>query len=547
MAEWKLDECGYCGTPTFCILRANGKPQCRACEVVAYYERVLFPPLNYLLLKWQSGYIRRLYGTHESDSARRQYWRSYLSMAKKQGKTFLVAGLPLYHLDVEADRDSIFQPLAVSAASSRDQASLIFKAAASMVNSSASLSQRFKIIDSKHQIVKRNGNGIYEVLSADGATNDGCEPSLAIKDEYHRWKHKRAETLEQVLRKGMVGRDEPLDIKITTSGAKYESPLWAAEHQKAKNVIAGRLTDDRYLPMIWQADPERINKEPGYWMSKEARLAANPSHEDHGGFIEDEKLVAEMQAAVGNPYEQTQYIRLTLNVEVGTDGYKAIDPVMWAACKPTRSLTKRKCYGGLDLAGTTDFASFALLFEEGGDVDYKAWCWIPEDKVDEIQRRVKVNLQTWIKDGWLRTCPGNLIDQNMILDHVVWCAENFNLRQIGYDPWNAGKFEGDATKLGFKMIEVPQTIKTISEPTKTFLSWIVGGQLRHDGSPLDEWCADCLRLKSDGNDNYRPVKPNRNEADSRIDPMVAGINAAHCLIRDRPKKSAYDDVANCVM
>lgn len=512
-----------------------------------YYERVLFPSVGYKLVKWQRDYLRRLYGTHEANSWRRQYWRSYLSMAKKQGKTFLVAGLPLYHLDVEVERDEIFQPLAVSAASARDQAAYIFEAAATLVNGSSGLRQRFKIIDSRHRIIKRNGNGSYRVLSADGATNDGCEPSLAIKDEYHRWKHKRAESLEQVLRKGMVSRNEPLDIKITTSGAKYESPLWAAEHEKAKNVIAGRLTDDRYLPMIWQADIERINKEPGYWMTREARVAANPSHEDNGGFIKDEQLEAEMQAAIGNPYEETHYKRLTLNVEVGTDGYKAIDPVMWAACKPTRSLTKRKCYGGLDLAGTTDFASFALLFEEGGEVDYKSWCWIPEDKVDEIQRRVKVNLRTWIKDGWLRTCPGNLIDQNMILDHVVWCAENFNLRQIGYDPWNAGKFEGDATKLGFKMIEVPQTIKTISEPTKTFLSWIVGGQLRHDGSPLDEWCADCLRLKSDGNDNYRPVKPNRNEADSRIDPMVAGINAAHCLIRDRPKKSAYDDVANCVM
>lgn len=87
----------------------------------------------------------------------------------------------------------------------------------------------------------------YAVLSADGDVQDGIEPSLSIRDEVHRWKTARAETLRDVIVKGQISRDEPLDIGITTAGAEYESPMWWREYQHAKRSLRVRFNRKRFI------------------------------------------------------------------------------------------------------------------------------------------------------------------------------------------------------------------------------------------------------------------------------------------------------------
>lgn len=544
---WRLEECAWCKTPTWCLARADGRPQCRACEVERFFDHYLYPPLGYRLLPWQREFLRTIYGTSDAETHRRYYWSAYLCVPKKQGKTFLVAGLPLYHLIVEAERDEIFSPLAVSAASARDQASLVMKAALEMIQVNPGLKARLKPLVSKKTILKRNGNGEYQVLSADGKTNDGCEPSLVIKDEYHRWGKQSHETLDSVLTKGMkISRKEPLEIKITTAGSIYESKLWAAEHQQAKNVIAGRITIARYYAKIYQADPERIKKEPDYWKSKEARVLACPSHEVHGGFISDEGLASEVAEAEGNPHKINEVIRLILNVETLTAGVKAIDPHRWAACGQRKSIVGRRCYGGVDLASTTDLASFALWFpdDSGGGGDFISWSWLPESRIAELSDVCKVALRKWVQDGWLIACPGNTIDQDAIQNKIRWAMEEFDVRQIGYDQHNAWKFASELQREGVDMVPVTQDYAGLNEPCKVIFEMVQNGELRHDHQPLQDWAADCLRVKTI-NDRISPVKPDRAGAMYRIDPMLALADAMHCYLKteavgEGPECSAYD-------
>ena len=159
---------------------------------------------------------------------------------------------------------------------------MVFKAAAQLVAANPELQARLRVLPSTKRILRRDGGGFYGVLSADGDLQDGIEPSLAIRDEVHRWKTARAETLHDVITKGQISRPEPLDIGITTAGAEYESPLWWREYQHAKKVLDGSLCpSDTFYPAIWEADAKRIENDPGVLEdAPEARIAANPSHED---------------------------------------------------------------------------------------------------------------------------------------------------------------------------------------------------------------------------------------------------------------------------
>jgi len=237
VGDYRKETCAYCQADTWCEIRANGKPQCRACKIERFFARILYPPLGYQLLAWQCKVLRDVYGTVSPENGRRRYRSAYISVGKKNGKSFLIGGLPLYHLLMEDECN----PEAYGAAAAKDQAGLVFKAAAQLVAANPDLQSRLRVLPSTKRIVRRDGGGFYAVLSADGDLQDGIEPSLAIRDEVHRWKTLRAETLCDVLVKGQISRLEPLDIGISTAGAEYESKLWWREYQQAKKVLDGSL------------------------------------------------------------------------------------------------------------------------------------------------------------------------------------------------------------------------------------------------------------------------------------------------------------------
>ena len=102
----------------------------------------MYPPLGYRLLDWQKKVLRDIYGTVWPEDGRRKYRSAYISVSKKNGKSFLIGGLPLYHLLME----NAHNPEAYGAAAAKDQAGLVFKAAAQLVTANRHLQSRLKVL-----------------------------------------------------------------------------------------------------------------------------------------------------------------------------------------------------------------------------------------------------------------------------------------------------------------------------------------------------------------------------------------------------------------
>lgn len=511
------------------------------------FFRFIYRPLNYRLLEWQRLSLWETYGTVDILTGRRQYRRSYESMAKKNGKTFKVGGLPLYHLVAEEGIETM--PMAYGAASARDQAALVFNAAAHLVKLNPYLDSKLKIVDSKKIILRRDGGGKYIVLSADGDVQDGIEPSLAIIDELHRWKTKKAETLYQVLSKGTISRNEPLMIEITTAGEEHESPLWHSEHEYARQVISEKVIAKNFYARIWSADVDRIKNEPDYWKSREARVAANPSHEDLGGFLQDERLVEERDLAITKPETKTAYLRLNLNVPQAETESPIIDMDVWRDQPSTGDadlrqwptydfellmqkwgLVDRECYAGVDSSWNTDLASLQLLFPPLEDND--PWItlgfnYLPKGRIPFVQQRTRQPLDKWVEQGFLEAPAGNELNPQVIIDRIFWAAKHFNLREVAID--KACGFKAAAMLLlvpaGILCVDIPQNYQGVSAGTKKMLGVYMNRKLMHGNHPILDWNAACLSLQSDGSDNVKPHKPDRDKGQKRIDGMQALITA----------------------
>lgn len=541
MAEYKPETCAYCASDTWCETRANGKPQCRACKVERFFENVLYPPLNLRLLAWQRKVIRDLYGTVELATGLRQYRRAFISVAKKNGKSFLVGGLPIYHLLMENERT----PKAFGAAAAKDQAGLVFDAAKQLVGANPELKNRLRIVDSTKHIIRRDGGGFYRVLSADGDIQDGIEPSLALIDELHRWKTAKALTLYDVITKGTISRSEPLIVEITTAGEKHESPIWTKERQFARHVMDGSLKSDRFYPAIWEADEKRIASEPEYWKSRESRLAANPSHEDFGGFLRDEAIVEELDKALADPSDRPKYLRYHLNVGVDSDEERAIDMFRWVEGQGDVDLREwpeydvellirkwglieKPCFVGVDASWTTDLTAISVVFPpEGADKIWKLllFFWMPSELVAERQRKDRVNYGSWVHAKFIEATPGSSVDQDYLRRRLRWASEMFEVREILYDPWNFRESANILAKEGLEMIEVGQKYANLSEPTKKLFELYLNRQLLHGNNPVLNYNAACLSTQGDKKDNVQPSKPERGKSSKRIDGISATVTA----------------------
>lgn len=559
MADYRAATCAYCNADTWCEIRANGKPQCRACKIERFYSEILYPPLGYGLIDWQRKVLRDLYGTISPEDGRRRYRTAYISVAKKNGKSFLIGGLPLYHLLMENETN----PEAYGAAASKDQAGLVFKAAAQLVKANPDLQARLRVLPSTKRVLRRDGGGFYAVLSADGDMQDGIEPSLSIRDEVHRWKTARAQTLYDVMTKGQISRYEPLDLAITTAGAEYESPLWWGEYQHAKQVLAGSLVSDKFYAAIWEADQKRIEGEPEYWKSREARVAANPSHEDMGGFLTDDALVAERDKALADPSKRSTYLRYNLNVPIKAQEDPIIDMGKWQACGGGEDLRvwpeydfellirkwdllDKPCWAGIDASWTTDLTAAVFVFPpfEGTELwTLLPFFWMPKERVPELERVCRVPYADWIRRGFVQATPGNAIDLRAVKERILWGREMFELREMPYDRMN---FRTEAMQLvdeGVEAVEVQQTVLHLSHPTKFLLSGYVDGKIRHANHPVLNWMAGCLQLQYDHKDNCQPSKPERMKAAKRIDGIAAAVTALSRALVAKPqfRKSIFDE------
>lgn len=524
MADVRLDICAYCSTPTWCEQRANGKPQCRACKVERFFDDVLYRPVGFRLLKWQRDVLRALYGTIHEETGLRRYRRAYIRIAKKNGKTFLVGGLPIYHLLMETVEHS---PAAYGAAASKDQAGLVFRAAAELIRKNPILNSRLKVLDTTKRIVRRDGSGFYAVLSADGDIQDGIEPSLAMLDELHRWKQKSAQTLYDVITKGTISRKEPLVMQITTAGEINDSPICWREEEYAQMVLHGSLKSDSFFPAIWQADPDRLKKDPEYWKSREARVAANPSHEDHGGFLKDSAIVEELDKAVAVPALQNAYFRYHLNNWVESED-RFLEAGAWEQCgQPLRSLVGRPCYIGLDLSSTIDLTSMVIVFpDEDGTYDVLPFFWMAKEQVSERQRLDRVEYSTWIRQGYLDVSEGWAIDEEDVRRKINWAHELYDVREVCYDPRFATSLVNKLiNEDGRLCVKVPQGFTHLTAPTKALQSLVLNRQIRHANHPVLNWNAACASSVGDKLEGVMLAKPERAKSGKRIDGMSALVTA----------------------
>lgn len=479
------------------------------------------------LLEWQArDVVYPLFGWKRPDGTRR-YRTAYISTAKKNGKSTLTAGLALYGLVADGERN----PEVYTAAADREQAAIIFRQAHKFVDASPPLARELEIIESRKRIRVRAQHAFFQSLSHESKTKEGISWSLLIFDELHRQPDSK---LWDALRYGGAARIQPLLIIITTAGDDLEG-ICCEQYRYGKAVRDSEIEDLTYYCAVWEA-PEGCAID-----DVAAHRAANPSIDVT---FPASMLLDEAVEAKASPTGENKFRRYKLNQWVNVVG-GWLDLSAWDACgvEPidVEQLAGAECYGGLDLSSKIDLTAWVLVFpkrqeargkgqeaeaESGSECSYVIKCrfWCPLERVDEAARKGNHRYAAWVRAGLIETTDGAVVDYARVRAQVLADAETYKVQTVAFDPWNAGNLINELSDEGLTAVEVPQNARRLSGPAKLLEALVIGRRIVHGGNPVLRWMASNVRVRVDVNDNILPQKP-RKGGPERIDGIAAMINA----------------------
>jgi phage terminase large subunit-like protein len=476
------------------------------------------------LMPWQQDIVRDLFGWKRADGSRR-YRKAYIEVPRKNGKSTFAAGIAIYLLLCDGEQGAEVY----SAASTRDQASLVYSMAAEMLRKSPVLLKHVKIRDSVKRIIHQKSGSFYRAIAADAGGAHGFNAHGIVFDEVHTQPDRE---LWDVLDTSTGARTQPLTIAITTAGHDKTSICYEL-HRYAKAVLFGGIQDDSFYPVIFGADPEDDWREESTWEKANPCLDVAVTRD----YLREQSLRAEE-----NPAFENTFRRLHLNQWTEQES-RIIQMSKWDDCRQdytAEDLHGRPCYAGLDLSSTRDVTAFVLVFpEDDGGVSVLPWFWIPQDNVDQRAGQDQRMIRNFAERGMVEMTSGNVIDVLYLVDRIYDICQQFSVQRIGVDPWKADAPVQLLEQKGIppKTIEtVPQSFSTYNEPMQQLLSGLVDGSFRHDGNEVLRWMAANFTAKEDPNGNLRPDKGKSAE---KIDGMCAMLMGMALLNRYGHKGSAY--------
>ena len=471
-----------------------------------------------VLQPWQQFRLGSIFGWVHVETALRRFRVAYNEIPRKNGKSLEAAIVALYVTFFDGEPGAEGYCLATK----RSQAMFVFRDAKKLVQSSG-LKNRVKVM--ARNLHRVDTESKLEPLGAN--PEDGLNPCLIIIDEFHKIKSR--ETID-VMETATGSRRQPLNFQITTAGDDPISPC-GDQHGYACNILDQVVDDETVFCFIAHCDPDDD------WTLEATAIKANPNF---GVSIKPDDLRALVVKAIHMPGAAAAYKQKRLNLWVNTaqpwlaiDGWKQGQTTGDAAWT-LESMRGEVCFAAVDLSSKIDLAALAFLFPPTATRSswrYLVRCFTPADTLLARSRRDRAPYLQWAKElipgtPWpvLTTNPGNRIDQDVIRAAVKDAKVLFgvDIQLVGFDPWNAGTIENDLETDGFPVLEIPQTIKHMTLPSKDFEAEVLDGLVDAGGNPLLAVQASNVVVYRDGPDNIKPVKK---RSSGRIDGIVAMIMA----------------------
>jgi phage terminase large subunit-like protein len=481
----------------------------RGKKVVAFIEAFcLIPEGQYVgqpmkLLPFQKKFIIDVYDNPSGTS------RAYLSVARKNGKSALIAAILLAHIvGPEAKQNSQI----VSGARSRDQAALVFKLAEKMVRLSQQLSEIVRVVPSSKMLIGLVMNVEYKAISAEAGTAHGLSPVLAILDEVGQVRGPQDSFIEAI-ETAQGAHLSPLLIAISTQAAT-DADLFSNWLDDAANA-----KDRRIVSHVYTAPEDCALGDKKSWRKANPALGKFRSLQDMADFAKQ---------AARLPAKENSFRWLYLNQRI-----EAVSPFLskseWEANNVAADVPLGSpCWAGLDLSASRDLTALVLVFPIDDQFHVVPHFFLPAQGIRERSQSEKYPYDTWAKQGYLTLIDGPVIIPSVIAMAVAEISQDYDLQLLSYDRWRIHDFQRELDNIGAQipMASFGQGFKDMAPAVDKVERLVAERKLRHGGNPILNMCAAGAVIEQDPAGNRKLTKK---KSLSRIDGLVALAMALGCM------------------
>lgn len=489
------------------------------------------------LMAWHRFILGSIFCWVHRETGLRRFSTAYVEVPRKNAKSALAAILCLWMLLADGESGAEVY----TAATKKDQAKLVYRDALAFMPNAAKL-RHLRTVGAETMVPATDSRMMP--LGRDSTTLDGLNPHLGVADEIHEWKDG---SLWDVIENGMGSRQQPLMFGITTAGNNKHGPAMGFRNTAESLALdAGKrgFVLDSFFGYV--ACPDEKDREN--WRDERVWRIANPG-------LGVTKFVDWMRQQADKADKNGKALNQFLNKQLNfwTDAVtRWISSELWDAGIIDReellaSCAGQKCFGGLDLAQTTDLSALTLLFppteSNGLRSKWRAlfWHWCPEEKAKARNQTDRVPYLHWAKEGSIELTEGNATDFTAIRLRIVELCQRFDVQSIAYDRFLSGETVQQLSAEGVEMLAHGQGFTSMSPPTKELERKLLAGMLLHDGSPLFAWQMGNVSIRKDPAGNEKPDKEKSRE---RIDGPVSLVMAQGAAMQvEQPEEFSGDLMA----
>lgn len=473
---------------------------------------------------WQAFIVCSVFGWVDENGNRR-FRKAYIEVPRGNGKSSLTSPLGLYMLVMDGEQGAEVY----SAATTRQQARIVFRDAQAMARKMPHFRKRFGVEVSAHAVAQLSSNSTFQALSADGHTLDGLNIHFAVIDELHA--HKTRDVYD-VLETGIGKRPQSLMWMITTAGSNKHGICYEVRDYALK-ILSGTVSGDAseaFFSIVYGVDEDDDPYE------ESTLRKANPNW---GVSVDISSTLQNASKARETATARANYLTKHLNVWV--DANEALfDTEWWRKCED-RSLNeadfaKDESVIALDLASKVDIAAKVNVYTRNidGKEHYYVFpsFYLPRAAIEEERHPM---YRGWEMQGDLTATAGETIDFAVIEDEIRLEVPGRNIAAVVADPWQANYLIKNLQRDNFPAEDYRQTVSNMSEATKTLDALMREGRIHHPGNAVLNWMIGNVVGHFDAKDN---VYPRKELPANKIDGAVALIMGLGWFVMNKEAAAA---------
>lgn len=432
------------------------------------------------LMAWQEFILCQLIGWRSADGGKR-FTRAIVSVARGQGKTYLMAIISAYSFLIESIGLSN-QDFLVSSINYKQTSKILGYIKTMLVKITQtepfkSLARETGIAQKSlgtmnDQIIMRKVNNVLRAISHEAGQYDSFHFTTAIFDEIGELKSRQK--ISKII-SGQVKVPNKQFIQISTAYPDPNVPFHDDQKMIQQAMEQDYLRDsDTYLGLIWAQDSLAEAFKPETWIKSNPLLALESQRDVlMQGLID--KRDSDMLTGEINDFQNKN---LNLWLQQSTDSFLKLADVERAII-PTFDIRGRQVYVGYDYSMFSDNTAIAFVYpflDESGEQKWhvEQHSFIPWEKAGSIEAKEKqdgINYRELAKRGYctITSHPQGLINDDQVyhwlLDYID--ANNLEVVFFGYDSWGATvSIKQLEINTSWPLNAIRQRTTELKEPTK---------------------------------------------------------------------------------